>query len=109
MGYNNISEKSSSVLIYFDGTAFHKQSSKGLKCVEKGGGRMEKENGSFNFKSPLLFFVIVWSIIWKGIALWHAARNRQLPWFLSLLIVNTVGLVEIMYLIFFRKDRQLDE
>ncbi|AKG03549.1 hypothetical protein AAV35_001285 [Salimicrobium jeotgali] len=70
---------------------------------------MEKGKNGFNFKSPLLLFVIIWSIIWKGIALWHAARNRQLPWFLSLLIVNTVGLVEIIYLIFFRKDRKLNE
>jgi methionyl-tRNA synthetase len=45
-------------------------------------------------------------VIWKGLALWPAARNRQLVWYLALLIVNTVGILEIVYLIFFRKKAQ---
>lgn len=56
--------------------------------------------------SPILYLLIAWSIIWKGTALWHAARNRQLVWYVALLIVNTVGLLEIVYLIFFRKKGQ---
>ena len=56
--------------------------------------------------SPILYLLIAWSIIWKGTALWRAARNRQLAWYLALLIVNTVGLLEIVYLIFFRKKGQ---
>ena len=53
--------------------------------------------------SPILYLLIVWSIIWKGIALWHSARNKQLVWYIALLIVNTVGILEIIYLIFFKK------
>jgi predicted membrane channel-forming protein YqfA (hemolysin III family) len=56
--------------------------------------------------SPLFYLLIAWSVIWKGTALWHAARNRQLVWYLALLIVNTVGILEIVYLIFFRKKAQ---
>ncbi|MFA4885235.1 MAG: DUF5652 family protein [Desulfotomaculaceae bacterium] len=56
--------------------------------------------------NPLLFaIVIVWSIIWKGIALWNAARNNQLVWYIVLIIVNTVGILEIIYLLSFRKKR----
>ena len=54
----------------------------------------------------LIFALVAWSIIWKGIALWHAARNTQLAWFITLLVVNTVGILEIIYLLFFRKRRE---
>lgn len=53
--------------------------------------------------NPLFYLVIAWAVVWKGIALWHAARNRQLVWYIALIIVNTVGILEIVYLIFFRK------
>jgi predicted membrane channel-forming protein YqfA (hemolysin III family) len=55
--------------------------------------------------SPILYLLIVWSIIWKGIALWHSARNKQLVWYIALLIINTVGVLEIVYLIFFKKEQ----
>jgi len=55
---------------------------------------------------PILFLLIAWSIIWKGIALWHSARNKQLTWFIALLIVNTLGILEIVYLIFFKKKHE---
>ena len=56
--------------------------------------------------NPLLLGIIIaWSIIWKGIALWHAARNSQLAWYIVLIIVNTVGILEIIYLLFFRKKK----
>ncbi|MGI6679019.1 MAG: DUF5652 family protein [Dehalobacterium sp.] len=60
----------------------------------------------FDANPVLLALLLVWSLIWKGLALWHAARNRQLPWFVVLLIVNTVGLLEILYLLFFRKKNK---
>ncbi|HHU87110.1 MAG: DUF5652 family protein [Pelotomaculaceae bacterium] len=53
--------------------------------------------------SPLFYLLIAWAVVWKGIALWHAARNRQLVWYIALLIVNTVGILEIIYLVFFRR------
>jgi len=59
-----------------------------------------------NPNSPILYLLIAWSIIWKGIALWHSARNKQLVWYIALLILNTVGILEIFYLIFFKKDKK---
>jgi len=56
--------------------------------------------------NPLLLgLVIAWSVLWKGIALWHAARNNQLAWYVFLIIVNTAGILEIVYLLFFRKRK----
>ena len=53
----------------------------------------------------LLTVLIVWSLIWKGLALWRAARAGQAAWFVVLLFVNTAGLLEIVYLLFFAPRR----
>ena len=60
-----------------------------------------------NFNNPIFYLIIIWSLIWKGIALWHSARNKQLAWFVALLIINTFGILEIIYLIFFRHGNKL--
>ncbi len=52
---------------------------------------------------PFIAIVALWSIFWKGLALWHSARRGEPWWFLALLIVNTVGILEIVYLFAFAK------
>jgi hypothetical protein len=47
--------------------------------------------------------LLIWSSVWKGLALWHAAKRNDRWWFIGLLIVNTVGIVEICYLTFVAK------
>lgn len=47
--------------------------------------------------------VIVWSSFWKGLALWHAAKRDEKWWFIALLLINTVGILEICYLAFIVK------
>lgn len=42
----------------------------------------------------------IWSIIWTGLALWHAAHREDKGWFIFFLLVHTAGIVEILYLIF---------
>lgn len=42
---------------------------------------------------------LLWSITWKGLALWHAARRDDKPWFIILLVINTMGVLEIIYLL----------
>jgi len=46
---------------------------------------------------------IIWTTVWKGLALWRAARLKQVGWFVALVMINTVGLFEITYLIATRK------
>lgn len=65
---------------------------------------MDKIMQILNLNSPIIYILITWSIIWKGLALWHSARNKQLIWYIVLLIVNTVGILEIVYFIFFKKE-----
>ena len=42
--------------------------------------------------------IVIWSLFWKGWALWLAARRGEKIWFIILLIVNTVGILEIIYI-----------
>lgn len=52
-----------------------------------------------NIIAPLL----VWSLIWKGLAFWYAARREEKVWYIVLLLVNTAGILEIIYLAFVAK------
>ena len=49
---------------------------------------------------------VVWSMAWKGVALWRAGGNAHLVWFIVLFIVNTLGILEIIYIFAFsiKKD-----
>lgn len=53
-----------------------------------------------------LIILIFWSIFWKGLALWKAAKNNQKYWFVAILIVNSIGLLSILYLAFFQQKRK---
>jgi hypothetical protein len=46
--------------------------------------------------------VLLWTIVLKGFSLWYAARGSQKWWFIALLVVNTFGILEIIYLLAFR-------
>ena len=49
----------------------------------------------------LLIPLIIWEVIWKGIGLWKAGRNNQPVWFVFILLLNTAGILPIIYLLFF--------
>lgn len=48
----------------------------------------------------LLAVLVIWELVWKGFALWRAARRDQLVWFIPLLVINSAGLLPIVYLIY---------
>jgi hypothetical protein len=53
---------------------------------------------------PYILIVLgIWELFWKGIALWQASQNKQRNWFIGLLIINTIGILPIIYLQFFQK------
>ncbi|MFE4952119.1 DUF5652 family protein [Leifsonia sp. NPDC056665] len=52
----------------------------------------------------LVVAVVAWSLAWKGASLWRAARNGSKPWFVALLLSNTLGLLDAVYL--FGVDRR---
>ena len=48
-----------------------------------------------------MLLLIAWTLYWKYRALWHAAKNDEKWWFIGLLVINTLGILEILYLYFF--------
>ncbi|MEQ1561596.1 MAG: DUF5652 family protein [Nitrospira sp.] len=48
----------------------------------------------------LVVLVTVWSLPWKGLALWKAAQLSHKKWFILLLLVNTLGILDIIYIRF---------
>ena len=56
--------------------------------------------------SLLAVFIIaltLWSVVWKAWALWLSARRGEKWWFILLLIVNTIGILEIIYIFLIAK------
>ncbi|HOV83314.1 MAG TPA: DUF5652 family protein [Paludibacteraceae bacterium] len=51
----------------------------------------------------LLIVLLLWDTVWKAIAMWKAARNNHLAWYICLLIFNTVGILPILYILLKRK------
>ena len=55
--------------------------------------------------SWVLLLLALWSIPWKGWALWKSAKNDDKAWFIVLLIVNTLAILEIFYIFVFSKRK----
>lgn len=54
----------------------------------------------------LVAVLAVWDVAWKGVALWKAARNGSTPWFIALLLINSVGILPIIYIFFFAQKKK---
>lgn len=48
--------------------------------------------------SMILLILAIWTIPWKVYAVWTAAKRGEKKWFVVLLILNTVGILEIFYI-----------
>lgn len=46
----------------------------------------------------LLLILTLWTIPWKIYAVWLAVKKDQKGWFVALLLLNTVGILEIFYI-----------
>lgn len=51
----------------------------------------------------ILAIVSIWSLVWKGFALWKSAKKNSMIWFIVLLVVNLFGILEILYIFVFSK------
>lgn len=51
-----------------------------------------------SYGTAAFVLMAIWSLVWKGLALWQAAKKNDKTWYIVLLIVNTVGILEIIYL-----------
>ncbi|HBB37125.1 MAG: hypothetical protein UX02_C0002G0332 [Candidatus Moranbacteria bacterium GW2011_GWC1_45_18] len=53
----------------------------------------------------ILIPLIIWTLVWKGIALWKSARQGEMIWFIALLLLNTLGILEIIYIFIIERKK----
>lgn len=46
----------------------------------------------------LLLPLTFWSLFWMGWSLWRAAKDDNKVWFIILLLVHTMGILDIIYI-----------
>lgn len=62
-----------------------------------------------NANQTVLLLAALWVLPWKGVALWRASKNAHKVWFIVLLIVNTLAILDIIYILFFSKPKEKEE
>ena len=64
-----------------------------------------------NFREPafiaLIAILAIWDIVWKGFALWKAARNNHVVWFVCIVVLNTIGILPIVYILLNRNKNEV--
>jgi len=56
----------------------------------------------------IIFLITLWTLPWKALALWRASKNNHKKWFIALLVLNTLAIVEIIYIFFFSKLKKTE-
>ena len=76
---------------------------------------METYFHEFAWLLPVIIFLGIWEAVWKLIAMWKAARNDHVAWYVILILINTAGILPIIYILMHRnkltdqlEDEQLD-
>lgn len=54
---------------------------------------------------PVIIILAVWESIWKMIALWKSARNNHVAWFICIGVLNTIGILPIIYILMHKKKQ----
>ena len=57
----------------------------------------------------VVYLLLIWTIPWKGVALWKAAKNNHRIWFVIILVVNTLAVLDIIFIFFFSKEKNGEE
>ena len=57
----------------------------------------------------IILLILLWVLPWKGVALWKSVKNNHKKWFVVLLVLNTMALLEIIYIFYFSKEKESEE
>jgi len=62
------------------------------------------------YKIPLsvVLLLTLWTLFWKGYAIWTAVKNNHRGWFVAILVLNTLGILDIIYLFWIAKKKWSD-
>lgn len=62
-------------------------------------------NGYGSGFGGLMILALLWTLPWKGYALWIAARKGSSNWFIALLLLNTMAILDILYIFVLSKPK----
>jgi hypothetical protein len=51
---------------------------------------------------------MLWTLPWKGYALWTASKTGQKRWFIVLIVLNTFAILDIFYIFYVAKKTPKD-
>ncbi len=54
---------------------------------------------------PVIIILVLWEAVWKLMALWKSARNNHLAWFICIALINTIGILPIVYIFLMHKKK----
>ena len=57
----------------------------------------------------VLVLIMLWVLPWKGVALWKAVKLQQKSWFIALLVLNTLAILDIIYIFLVAKRKEKKE
>ncbi len=60
--------------------------------------------GNQNNWFSIIFLFLILDLVLKGLALWKSAKKNQNVWFIALLVVNSMGILPLIYLLL-NKDK----
>ena len=56
----------------------------------------------------LALLLALWTIVWKVYAAWTAAKHNHKKWLVAVVILNTLGILDIIYIFYVAKKSWAD-
>jgi hypothetical protein len=53
----------------------------------------------------IIAIILIWTLPWKAAALWRSARRGHFGWFFALLIINSLAILDILYIFIFSRPK----
>lgn len=63
----------------------------------------------FGINPYLILALFLWTIPWKAWGLWLSARRGDFWWFIVMLALSSLGILEIIYIFFVAKQKDTVE
>ncbi len=56
----------------------------------------------------IVLLVVIWSVLWKCYSVWTAVKRGEKWWFVALLLFNTAGILDMIYIFGVAKKKWSD-
>ena len=49
-------------------------------------------------KLIIIILISLWTLVWKVYASWNASKKGQKKWFVAIIVFNTLGILDMIYI-----------